>query len=140
MISSNLLTFDNVFVFPAKLSCILVPLLPFRNSSSELRGRLPGLCVCQSLSPVQLFATPWTLLHQAPLSRELSRQEYLNELSFPSPGDLPDSGIEPRSPALQADSLPSELLGIWHPYHSYNSCDSLISISLSEENISFIWT
>ena len=53
-----------------------------------------------------LFATPWTVAHQAPLSMEFSRQEYWSGLPFPSPGDLPDAGIEPRSPALWADSLP----------------------------------
>ena len=47
----------------------------------------------------------------APLSMEFSRQEYWSGLPFPSPGDLPNSGIEPRSPALQADSLPSESPG-----------------------------
>ena len=56
----------------------------------------------------QLFATPWTVAHQAPLSMGFSRQEYWSGLPFPSPGDLPDPGIEPRSPALQADSLTSE--------------------------------
>ena len=45
---------------------------------------------------------------QAPLSMEFSRQEYWNGLLFPSPGDLPDPGFEPGSPALQADSLPSK--------------------------------
>ena len=50
----------------------------------------------------------WTVAHQAPLSRELSRLEYWSGLLVPSPGDLPDPGIEPRSPALQADSLLSE--------------------------------
>ena len=50
-----------------------------------------------------LFATPWTIAHQAPLSMGLSRQEYWHGLPCPSPGDLPDPGIEPRSPALQAD-------------------------------------
>ena len=49
--------------------------------------------------------------HQAPLSMEFSRQEYWSGLPFPSPGDLHDSGIEPGSPALQADSLPSETAG-----------------------------
>ena len=51
---------------------------------------------------------PWTLAHQAPLSMEFSRQEYWNGLPFPSPGDLPNLETEPRSPALQADSLPVE--------------------------------
>ena len=53
--------------------------------------------------------TPWTVAHQAPLSMGFSRQECWSELPFPSPGDLPDPGIEPKSPALQADSLPTEL-------------------------------
>ena len=52
-------------------------------------------------------------VHQAPLSMEFSRQEYRNELPVPYPGDLPDPGIEPRSPALQADSLLFELP--WKP-------------------------
>ena len=60
------------------------------------------------LSHVQLFATLWTVAYQAPPSMEFSRQEYWNGLPFPSPGDLPNPGIEPRSPALQADALPFE--------------------------------
>ena len=52
--------------------------------------------------------TPWTVAHQAPLSMEFSRQEYWSGLLIPSPGDLPNPGIEPKSPAWQADSLPSE--------------------------------
>ena len=60
------------------------------------------------LSHVRLFATPWTGAYQAPQSMEFSRQEYWSGFPFPSPGDLPDLGIEPRSPALQADALPSE--------------------------------
>ena len=62
----------------------------------------------KSLSHVRLFATPWTVPYQAPLSMGLSRQEYWSGLPFPSPGDLPDPGIEPGSPALQADALTSE--------------------------------
>ena len=61
-----------------------------------------------SLSRVRLFVTPWTVAHQAPPSVEFSRQEYWSGLPFPSPGDLPDPGIEPGSPALQTDALPSE--------------------------------
>ena len=60
------------------------------------------------LSRVRLFATPWTVAHQAPPSMEFSGQEYWSGLPSPSPGDLPDPRIEPRSPALQADALPSE--------------------------------
>ena len=65
----------------------------------------------KSLSRVQLCATLWTVAHQAPQSMGFSRQEYWSGLPFPSPGDLPDPGIEPRSPALQADALTSEPRG-----------------------------
>ena len=53
------------------------------------------------------FAIPWTIARQAPLSMGFSRQEYWSGLPFPTPGDLPNPGTEPESPALQADSLPS---------------------------------
>ena len=53
----------------------------------------------------------WTVACQAPLSMEFSRQEYWGGLPFPSPGHLPNSGIKPRSPAQQADSIPTELRG-----------------------------
>ena len=62
----------------------------------------------KSLSRIRLFATPWTVAHQAPLSMGFSRQEYWGGLPFPSPGDLPDPGIISKSPALQADTLTSE--------------------------------
>ena len=57
---------------------------------------------------LSLFVTPWTIACQAPPSMGFSRQGYCNRLPFPSPGDLPDPGIELGSPTLQADSLPSE--------------------------------
>ena len=60
------------------------------------------------LSHVRLFVTPWTVAYQASPSVEISRQEYWSGLPFPSPGDLPDPVIEPGSPTLQADALPSE--------------------------------
>ena len=60
------------------------------------------------LSRVQLFAAPWTVAHQTPPSMKFSRQEYWSGLAFPSPGHLPDSGIEPRSPTMQTDALASE--------------------------------
>ena len=59
----------------------------------------------QLLSRVRLFATPWTVAYQAPLSMGFSRQEYWSGLPCPSPGDLPNQGIKPRSPTLQADAL-----------------------------------
>ena len=62
----------------------------------------------QLLSRVRLFATAWTVAHQASPSMLFSRQEYWSGLPFPSPRDLSDPGIEPGSPTLQADSLPSE--------------------------------
>ena len=65
----------------------------------------------KSLSSVRLFATLWTVVHQASPSMGFSRQEYWNRLPFPSPGDLPNPGSKPGSPALQADALPSEPLG-----------------------------
>ena len=65
----------------------------------------------KSLSCVQLFATPWTVVCQASPSMGFSSQEYWSELPFPSPGNFPDPGIEPRSPTLQADSLLSEPAG-----------------------------
>ena len=65
-------------------------------------------CVRQLLSCVRLFTTAWLVAHQAPLSMKSSRQEYWSGLSFPSPRDLPNPGSEPRSPALQVNSLLSE--------------------------------
>ena len=62
----------------------------------------------KSLSRVQLFAPPWTVAYQAPQSMEFSRQEYWSGFPFPSLGDLPKPGIEPESPALKTDALPSE--------------------------------
>ena len=62
----------------------------------------------KSLSHVQLFAAPWTVAYQASPSMGFSRQEYWSGLPFPSPGDLPDPGIEPGSPTLEADALTSE--------------------------------
>ena len=66
------------------------------------------VCVCLGISRsvVSDPATLWTVACQAPLSTGFSRQEYWSGLPFPSPGDLPDTGIELGSPALQADSLP----------------------------------
>ena len=68
----------------------------------------------KSLSCVRLFATPWTVAYQAPPSMGFSRQEYWSGLPFPSPGGLPDPGIEPGSPEFQADALTSEPPVAWN--------------------------
>ena len=66
----------------------------------------------KSLSRVGLFVTLWTVAHQATLSMGFSRQECWSGLPFPSPGDLSRPGVEVGPPTLQADSLPSEPLGV----------------------------
>ena len=72
----------------------------------EIRLRFTKSVSCSIVSDSW---TPWTIAQKDPLSMEFSRQEYWNGQSFLSSGDLPDPGIEPGSPALQEDSLPSEL-------------------------------
>ena len=79
-------------------------------SAHSLSSHLRSVTRC-----VQLFATPWTVAPQAPLSMEFSRQAYWIQLPLPSPGDLPDPRIEPVSPALQAAALASELVVCWGP-------------------------
>ena len=91
----------SLLTFPAAMS-VLGLSVTFHQNQREL-----SLC----LSHVRLFATPWTVAHQAPPSMGFSRQEYWSGLPFPSPGDLPNPGIEPRSPALWADTLTAELPG-----------------------------
>ena len=82
-----------------------------RNVARRTQGSLtPKVKVkMKSLSLIRLFATPWTVAYHTPESMGFSGQEYWSGLPFPSSEDLPNSGIEPRSPALQADSLPTEL-------------------------------
>ena len=94
------------------------------------------LVLVKSLSRVRLSATPWTVAYQAPPSMEFSRQEYWSGLPFPSPGYLPDPGIEPGSPTLQADALSSEppgkpfLVLVWANYR-------LLDVLLKIEKIPF---
>ena len=90
------------------------------------------VCVCQSLSCIQLCATLGTVVCQASLSLEFSSQEYWSGQPFPSPWDLPNPGDEPGSPALQANSLPFEAPG--EPYsqqryakvYSYSGCSHVL--------------
>ena len=95
--------FFDFFPFPGKF-----PVLSSRVFVPEGKEDR-RVAVCYSLSHVRLFVTPWTVAHQTPLSVGFSRQEYWSGLPFPSPGDLLDPRIKPRSPALQADSLSPEL-------------------------------
>ena len=83
-----------------------LPLFSFLYSWEKVKVKV------KSLSRVRLFVTPWTVACQAPPSMGFSRQEYWSGLPFASPGDLPDPGIEPGSPALQADAVTSEPPGI----------------------------
>ena len=77
--------------------------------TDSLLSEIPLLTVkVKSLSHIQLFATLWTVAYQASLSMGFSKQEYWSGLPFPSPGDLPNPGIEPGPPALEADALTSE--------------------------------
>ena len=75
----------------------------------------------KSLSRVRLFATRWTVAYQASPSMRFPRQEYWSGLPFPSPGDLPHPGIEPRSPALETDTLTSEPPGKTTLYYTYST-------------------
>ena len=76
----------------------------------------------------QLFGTRWTVACQAPLSMGFSRQEHWSGLPFPSPGDLPDPGIKPRSLALQADSLLSEPSSSRHISNVTSSMESFLCV------------
>ena len=89
---------------------VLVRNLLFSSFSRSFHWQVYSVCVlvAQSCPRVQLFVTPWTVAYQALLSMEFSRQEYWSGLPCPSPGNLPNPGIESRSPSLQADSLPSK--------------------------------
>ena len=84
---------------------LLASIASFLHSASLVKVK------AKSLSRVRLFATPWTVAYQAPASMGFSRQEYWSGLPFPSPGALPNPGIEPGSPTLEADTLTSEPRG-----------------------------
>ena len=89
----------------------------------------------KSLSHVRLFVTPWTVAYQAPLSMGFSRQGYWSGVLFPSPGHLPNPGIEPKPSTLQVDSLPPETAGKpnW-------SSDIYLLMSLLSNSFCFIQT
>ena len=88
------------------------PLLNWARHSAVIQSMgvlmLASHCYCLVAKAYLTLATPWAVAHQALLSMGLPRQEYWSGLPFPCPGDLPNPGIKPGSPALQADALPSE--------------------------------
>ena len=89
-----------------------------KEQISEIPINTLYVCVLSCFSHIQLFVTPWIIVHQVPLSMGFSRQEYWSGLLFLSPGDIPKPGIEPGSLTLQADSLLSELTGKPNKYLS----------------------
>ena len=93
--------------------------------SSVISARKPKSMKCYLLSRVLLFVTLWTVVHQAPLSMEFSRQEYWSGLPFSPQGIFLTQGSEPRSPASQADSLPSESI------RQSNSCKGPLNVRAS---------
>ena len=97
-------------------SCSIYPPTPVPH---WLRAACHSCVLCLV---TQSCETPWTVARQAPLPMGFSRQEYWSRFPCPSPGDLPNPGIEPRSPSLQADSLLSEPPG--KPSYSSNSLSS----------------
>ena len=102
---------------------------PYMTTGKAIALSIHRSEVVKSLSRVRLFATPWTVAYQAPLSMGLflitggwePTDEFPNGLPFPSPGDLPNPGLEPRSPALWTDALPSEPPSI-HTYIQLLMC------------------
>ena len=87
-------------------------------------------------SHVRLFATPWAIAHQAPQSMGFSRHEYWSGLPFPSPGYLPDPGIESGSPTLQADALTSEPPGKHTLEASHKGLNLSMACSLAPSQVS----
>ena len=92
-----------VITFLPRSKCLLISWL--QSPSAVIFSQFSSI---QLLSRVRLFVTRWTVAYQASPSMGFSKQEYWSGLPFPSPGDLPNPGIKPRSPTLQADTLPSE--------------------------------
>ena len=113
----------------------------FKKSIEKTRQAQVKMKV-KSLSCVRLFVIPWTVACQTPPPMGFSRQEYWSGSPFPSPGDLPDPGIEPWSPVPQADSLLSELntseYMINCKYHILSDYDTLFSLFISFQQLNTI--
>ena len=101
--------------------------VPLPSPSFPLAIYFTSVCVLSGLSCVRLFVTLWTVAHQAPLSMGLFKQECWSRLLCPPPGDLPNPGIEPPSPAALALQVSSLLLSLWgSPYFTQNSVYKLM--------------
>ena len=141
-----LMTLSTCISFPHLLASYVLRSIGTMTPHSPSSCTQPGICFSpflphtplsfllwkvNSLSRVRLFATPWTVAYQAPPSMGFSRQEYWSGLPFPSPGDLPDPGIESRSPALEADALSSEWPGklYWRAKRLANTAVSCCPVS-----------
>ena len=112
------------------------------NYLEHYKTDLKEVPVCM-LSHVWLFATPWTVAQQAPLSMGFSRQEYWSRLPFPSPGDLPDPGIKPASPALAGvfftHEPPGKSLKRWPKLiHIFDLLTSILLKKNKQENLQSI--
>ena len=112
-----------------------------------LRGMLtPVCCTCvlNRFSHVWVFATPWTIAHQAPLFMEFSRQEYWSGLPFPPPGDLPDPGTEPESHVSYVSFIGWWVLYHWATWAVLSACpgggtnQNIQSASQGEQKASFL--
>ena len=123
-------------------------MLGISQSPTLMKLKLSRACVLSHFSRVGLFVTLWTVACQAPLSMGFSRQEYWNGLPFPSPGDLLNPEIKTGSPALQSDSLLSELLGVNYnfqqtfqilPYRSSWSQELCIVRSFSQHSTQVLY-
>ena len=103
---------------------------PLRASTQSLRAQCPwAAAAAYLLSRVWLLATPWTVACQVPLSMEFSRQEYWHGLPFPTPGHLPDPGIEPVFPA------PPALAATWEGHVLRYRCSKMVKICLPSSRL-----
>ena len=101
----------SIFILIPRYIFYLFQCVDICTDSAKIEGKILACVHAQSLTCVQLFATPWTVAHQAPLSMQFSRQEYWSGLPFPSERNLPDPGIEPRPPALAGEFFNTEPQG-----------------------------
>ena len=95
------------------------------------------MCVFSHSRHAQFFATIWTVTHQAPLSVGFSRQEYWSGLLCPPPGELPDLGVKPMSPALPEYSLPLSHRGCRTPVSLCFNCSFMISLISDKERLDY---